>query len=249
MAADPATGTILWFGGDRQLGSTWTWDGTSETWTRYLPLSSPGVVTSPGLATDTATNTVVLYGGFGSNSLISDGTWTWDGTAKTWTRHTPPTSPPARVYLTMAGDPATGTVVLFGGAISHPGGPNGETWTWNGSAKTWTKQTPPKSPPPRQAAYMSFHPPTNKVVVFGGNDNGAPKRNDTWTWDGVARTWTKQTPTDRPCGRDKGAMAYHPGSGKAIIFGGAGESPCPNTTAPSVTDTWAWNGTNWKRKA
>jgi len=252
MAADPATGTILWFGGS-QPGETWTWDGRSETWTRHFPVPSPEGRVSHAMATDKSTNTVVLFGGAGGVGIGGVGTagtrndtWSWDGITKTWTEHTPATRPPARLYHMMAGDPATGTVVLFGGSPSHPGGHLGDTWTWNGS--DWAQANPPTSPPARNLAYMSYHPPTRKVVLFGGGD-GDKVRGDTWNWDGATRAWTKQTPADRPCSRASGSMAYHPGSRTAIIFGGTVEPPCPANTALSEKETWAWNGANWKRKA
>jgi hypothetical protein len=77
------------------------------------------------MAYDAATGTVVLFGGFGSSSLLGD-TWTWNGT--TWTQQHPATSPSARDVAAVA-DAATGTVVLFGGG-SPDGGVFGDTWTW-----------------------------------------------------------------------------------------------------------------------
>jgi len=50
-----------------------------------------------------------------------------------WTQHFPATSPPARDGATMAYDPATANIVLFGG---YGGSYLSDTWTWNGT--TWT---------------------------------------------------------------------------------------------------------------
>ena len=65
----------------------------------------------------------------------------------------------------MAYDPATGTVVLFGGT-GH-GALLGDTWTWNGT--TWTQQTPATSPPARESASMAYDAATGTVVLFGGD--------------------------------------------------------------------------------
>jgi hypothetical protein len=56
-------------------------------------------------------------------------TWIWDGTA--WTRQHPATSPPRLFAESMAGDAATGGVVMFGGQarIRELSG----TWTWGSS--------------------------------------------------------------------------------------------------------------------
>ena len=79
-----------------------------------------------------------------SNGSFLNDTWTWNGT--TWTERSPATSPPARYFASMAYDPATGNMVLFGGDGSS--GYLGDTWTWNGI--TWTERPP--APPLRPAS-------------------------------------------------------------------------------------------------
>ncbi|MGA3149423.1 MAG: kelch repeat-containing protein, partial [Acidimicrobiales bacterium] len=72
--------------------------------------------------------------------------------ATTWTAQSPAASPSARYGATMAYDPATGNMVLFGGegrsAFLN------DTWTWDGS--TWTAQSPAASPPARYGASMAY---------------------------------------------------------------------------------------------
>jgi hypothetical protein len=55
--------------------------------------------------------------------------------ANTWSQQYPATSPPPRSYSTMAYDPASKQVVLFGGLDGSAY--LGDTWTWNGS--TWSQ--------------------------------------------------------------------------------------------------------------
>jgi hypothetical protein len=72
---------------------------------------------------------VVLFGGAaeqGRNTRLFADTWTWDGT--TWMQQTPAVHPSAREFASMADDPATGTVVLFGGG--NQGREFADTWTW-----------------------------------------------------------------------------------------------------------------------
>lgn len=57
--------------------------------------------------------------------VVLDDTWTWNGS--TWTKQAPADHPAARFMASMAGDTATGTVVLFGG--EGAGGAHGDTWT------------------------------------------------------------------------------------------------------------------------
>ena len=58
----------------------------------------------------------------------------------TWTQQHPATSPPGRFGASMAYDPATGDMVLFGGLGDTGGllGSLGDTWTWNGT--TWAQE-------------------------------------------------------------------------------------------------------------
>jgi hypothetical protein len=55
----------------------------------------------------------------------------------TWKQLSPATRPPACVGASMAYDPATGQLILFGGAINSGRKLFGDTWTWNGT--TWSQ--------------------------------------------------------------------------------------------------------------
>ena len=75
------------------------------------------------------------------------------------------------------------------------------------------------------------------MVLFGGN-NSAGVLGDTWTWNGVTKTWTQQNPAASPSAR-AAPMAYDTATQTAVLFGGNGNgSEC-------FTDTWTWNGTTW----
>ncbi len=149
-----------------------------------------------------------------------------------WTKQAPATSPPARGYVSMAYDTATGTAVLFGGDVNGQG--VGDTWTWNGS--TWTKQAPTTSPPARSGASMAYDASTGTVVLFGGYRWFG----DTWTWNGT--TWTKQAPATSPAARGYASMAYDVATGTVVLFGGTNGYRW-------FADTWTWNGTTWTKQA
>jgi hypothetical protein len=88
IASDAATGTVVLFGGegggtvgDRgTLGDTWTWNGA--TWTEQHPATSPAPRRDSAMADDTATGTVVLFGGYDPQGVPLGDTWAWNGT--TW---------------------------------------------------------------------------------------------------------------------------------------------------------------------
>ncbi len=137
MAYDAETGNMVIFGGytgppNYNVNDTWTWDGTN--WTQQFPASSPAPRTGATLAYDASEGNIVLFGGFdeaGTNELFAD-TWTWDGT--NWTQQSPLTSPPGRSSPSIAYDPVSGNVIVFGGLSSDlskgSSGFLGDTWTY-----------------------------------------------------------------------------------------------------------------------
>jgi hypothetical protein len=151
----------------------------TPTWAKQAPAAHPSSRFAASMAYDADTGTVVLYGGAGTGSPSKNlgDTWTWDGT--TWTRQHPPTSPPVLNYASMAYDPGTGTVVMFGGAAGAFGSVTNATWTWDGT--TWTLQSPAASPGARVYASMAYDAATSTSVLFGGF-NDTTNFTDTWTW-------------------------------------------------------------------
>ena len=77
----------------------------------------------------------------------------------TWAHMSPATSPAALYGASMAYDPATSQMVLFGGDGS--GGYLNQTWTWNGT--TWMQMSPATSPPARWDASMAYDTANRKV--------------------------------------------------------------------------------------
>ncbi|MCL6105731.1 MAG: fibronectin type III domain-containing protein, partial [Actinobacteria bacterium] len=146
-------------------------------------------------------------------------------------------------------------VILFG--EKGPLGLLSDTWAWNGT--NWTELYPSVSPSPRYGATLVYDPVTNTDILFGGKGpNGL--LSDTWAWNGT--NWTELYPSVSPPPRYGAVMSYAPGFHEGfhrnrhektnlsaldqkgdnghdiILFGGKG----PNGL---LSDTWAWNGTNW----
>lgn len=248
MTGDSETGAVTLFGGSGSKNDFWTWMGSTKSWTEETQLiRPPGSADRKAIAYDQASGKLVLF--THTPDLRIPQTWTWDSEVEAWTLENPATSPPPRTWASMTYDAVSQRVVLFGGDNTHGGGELlNDTWTWDGLRKTWTEEAAPTRPPARGYAYMAYHAATSKVVLFGGGafvgDEKPLRLNDTWTWDGTTRTWTKQKPANRPCPRFYGAMAYHPATASAVIFGSWGA--CPGGGEPG---TWAWNGLNWKQRA
>ncbi len=98
----------------------------------------------------------------------------------------------------------------------------------------------PVRPPrlvPRQGpgAHFTYHPPTNTLVLFGGQNKTEFLR-DTWLWNG--RSWSA-VPGAGPPARTGAGMAFDPATGSLILVGGFNPDHFMN-------DTWKWNGTSWR---
>ena len=101
---------------------------------------------------------------------------------------------------------------------------------------------------------MVYDPLHARVLLFGGSqqvlagncpDGSAPDVftcafNDLWEWDGVA--WNELTPASgsMPAQRELPLGAWDIDRGRLIVGGGR-----PEFSAPSWTDLWEWNGSNW----
>jgi hypothetical protein len=223
-AFDPVHQQGVLFGGETtgfvSMSDTWLWNGT--TWTQASPATNPPAKSYGSMAWDGSH--IVLYGG-------GDGTtWTWDGA--NWTQVAIGSSPAARTGAGMAYDSLHNVVVMFGGNAS--GTPVAETWIWNGSALTWTQQTPVTSPQPRSLNSMAFDGTRGVVVLFGGVIQPEAYPADTWTWNGT--TWTQLNTPHSPTGRIDYTMAFDAGTSNIVLFGGEiGFGPFAN-------DTWILDG-------
>ncbi len=152
----------------------------------------------------------------------------------TWSRLSPPTSPPALHDASSAYDPANGTVVVFGG-VSAAGAPSDATWVWDGS--TW-HQAPVygSAPAARSGASMAYDaaldPP--QLILFGGRPADGTLLGDTWSWNGSS--WYQVTTATSPSARYGAPMATDR-QGRLVIFGGYGDasSTSPPTGASTTT--------------
>jgi hypothetical protein len=135
----------------------------------------------------------------------------------------------------LAFDEQRGEVVAFLADADVVGG-EGQTWLWDGAA--W-RQHAGVDPPERVAGSLTYHAGSGKVVLFGGQDDGATTmRGDTWLWDGAS--WTLVTPAVSPPARQLHATVYDPSRDEVLLFGGRTTS-----VGSYIGDTWRWDGDAW----
>ena len=254
MAYDAATQKVILFGGFTNTnnggitwGDTWSWDGNSSTWTDLDPLANaPANRLAPGMTYDTATGTIILFGGSCncvSGSYFND-TWSWNGSA--WTQLGTASSPFPRCCASMDYDAATGTVILFGGYGEDNHGnlvPLSDTWSFDGT--NWTQLISPgcggyqndcpNSPSPRSGQYMAYDPLFGIPLLFGGGygficftSNCSPITilGDTWLLSPNAQpSVTSVSPNSGP-----------PAGGTSVTIGGS------NLALTGYTTTVAFGG-------
>lgn len=163
-------------------------------------------------------------------------TWTWNGTD--WTQalasFNGPT--PTRGDFGLAYDGYA--IMMFGGrGQTESDGMFQDTWLYNGTA--WAIQSPTTKPFARFKHELALLRTPLKTVMFGGS-NTLNFLNETWTWDGYAKTWTQNSPAHSPPARVDHMLADGPTN--LVLFGGKG-------TNSLFGDTWTYNGTDWTQAA
>lgn len=100
----------------------------------------------------------------------------------------------------------------------------------------WTQIMPTTTPSLRRAGAMAWHPPTNRLVAYGGvSATPAIVLSETWLYNGQWQLSTVTAPA-----RWGHRMVLNPTTNTILTFGG--RSP---TISGLNNDTMAYNGTSW----
>lgn len=198
-----------------------------------LKRPGPGVRNAHGLAFDG--QVVLLFGGADEGAVRGD-SWGWTGSA--WRQFDVP-GPAARTFPVMvAAEP--GEVYLFGGRRMLFGQTLDRAqflddfWRWDGAR--WSSISA-VGPPARAEAAAAWDAGRRKLVLFGGytvTDGTVVPLGDTWEYsDG---RWTDVSASG-PSARHGASAAYDATTRQVVVYGGNGPS----------NETWAWNGSRWRR--
>lgn len=211
MAFDSWRGVTVHFGGNAEWqDDTWEWDGA--TW-QFVSAPGPLSRESHGMSFDSWRGVTVLHGGYaivnGSGVRLSD-TWEYDGVE--W-RLVDSTGFGKRTLHAMAFDESRGVTVAVGG-YGDNNGRTRDTWEWDGLS--WT-QVAADGPPYISMHRLVYDPVIEQCILIGG-DGGNNSYDDVWTWDGFE--WTLLS-VDGPGLVWNPAAAYHGGTNRFVVFGGA----------------------------
>ena len=236
MEYDPFTKRVILFGGRRastRLNDTWAYDPATNTWTDLNPAGPvPPAREASDMVYDPSSGRLIMFGGLsGTGDLLND-TWAYDPVASTWTNLNPAgTLPPARCLHSMAYDPGTHRVLLFGGwsASADPSGVVGDMWAYDPAANTWTEISPAGTVPSPRYSSLVYDSSNGLMILSGGGHE------ETWAYDPAANTWTEFSPVGTvPSVRLQQSMVFDPSAGRVIMFGGA-------TQSSVLGDTWAYS--------
>jgi hypothetical protein len=123
MAYDSRRGLVVLFGGQTAFGNhfandTWTYNLTSNEWTKVATAGAPPQLMSPGMVYDEAADRIVLFGGEwdnGTTAGYSNQTWIYNPGAKSWSKLDSQPSPLGRYWPNLAYDSVAKAVLLVGG--------------------------------------------------------------------------------------------------------------------------------------
>ncbi len=221
------------------------WDGAA--WKAFTDAKTrPSTRRFFSMAYDETLKKVVLFGGYDdATGNFRQDTWTWDGTTWAEVKNNRPTH---RSLASMWYDPNLKKIVVYGGVgrsnLDQKVTRYDDMWSFDGAG--WTKLDVTTTPGPRLGAQYAVNPNSGNVVLFGGlraekvDDNTTRQwfDNDTWEWNGAAKTWTKLSPAVSPAARENGMMAWDPIKGEVVLLGGY-------NGGYYLSDVWTWNGTAW----
>ncbi len=237
---------MIMFGGydsvtRRFTNETWAYDYAGNNWTNLSPSGAPSPRTRPGLAFDSQSDRVVLFGGDTSGTGYSNETFSYDYDTNTWTNMSPAVHPGARRSSMMAYDPIADRMVLFGGTDDMLGGDfhgaYNDTWSYDFDTNTWTDMNPPAAPSPRYHGGFAYDSQVDRFVLYGGigDDNSLY---ETWLYAYDNNTWNLIAPDHSPPPKALMGMAFDTQSARTIMFGGNAGGNTPGN------ETWAFTAEN-----
>ena len=197
--------------------------GYVPVWENMSPTTNPGQRISTPLSYDSTADRVILFGGWVSGPNGLNDTWAYNYNTNTWANRSPSAAPSIRAAHGLAYDSESDRTILFSGWRSGSGGTLVhwvDTWAYEYSSNTWTNMSPVVTPTGKVAPSMTYDSESDRVILFGGLDDGGTYSGETWTYDFNSNNWTLMTPSSTPSDRFDAPMTYDNESDRVIMAGG-----------------------------
>lgn len=273
---DPVGDRILFFGGRFRAGTSgaytiynevWAFDLAASAWS-MLPVTGakPTARSSTAGGYNARSGELILFGGNASTNGLNftplRDVWALNPAAGTWRSiATTGGGPTARLFHAAAVDGEAGQLYVYGGgdANAFTGPFLGDLWKLDLESGAWERlhAAGAGAPASRIQASLAFDGPRNRLLLFGGHDDGqVGNNNDTWSFDLASGQWgeiiapeTVQTPAngfcsfppdftqpnlDAPDRRALHAHAHDATRERLVIFGG-------RTDCGIIDDVWVFD--------
>lgn len=209
--------------------------GGTPTWVSVAPSgTAPAAREQQASAYDSATNSLIVFGGFNCTSTYFNDVWVLSnandsGANPAWTHLAPSgTAPKARESGAAVYDPGTNSLIVFGGDAGMTT-QFGDVWVLShangtGGTAAWSQITASNGGPSARTGQSAvYDSQNNRLIVYGGI-SGSVALSDTWVLAnangvGVA-TWTQLAPTVPGPPRYYHSAIYDASSNTMTIFGG-----------------------------
>jgi len=249
---DAAQRQLIVFGGQNpgitNFNDTWEDRVDDEVyWTRLSPSgTAPAARAGHTAVYDAANSIMVVFGGGSGINGASSGAclndvWTLENTngvngTPAWIRLAPSgTQPPARANHSAVYDPATNSMVIFGGTDCNSNYLH-DAWVLSnanglGGTPSWRELFPSGSlPPAREFASAFYDSSSGRMGIFGGDAGSSVYMNDVWLLNNAtgvsgSPSWAQQSPTGTlPTPRSGQVAGFDAANNRFIVFGGANQS-------------------------
>jgi N-acetylneuraminic acid mutarotase len=188
-------------------------------WSPLEADAEPPARRSHAMAYDQGNNVIVVFGGYGNGSHLSD-TWVLDMKTKSWKNMEPAGSPSPRAATTMVYANSIGQTILFGGfGLGHSVVSN-ETWAYDYANNTWELVETRVAPSQRASYGMALDSKRDEIVLFGGFTE-LGYFNDLWVYKISEKEWLEiEQSGTLPAHRGAMSFVYDTRNDAFVMFGG-----------------------------
>lgn len=206
FCCDEANGVVVLYGGYTDalpdMGDTWLYDYSANTWTEASPEVSPPALYGCEMIYDPSTGAVLLFGGHyyeNDRDFFVRSVWEYDAAVNMWTERPTQSGPSERYWQNTAHNAEDGTVIIFGGR--RLGSQYDASWLYSQGDDSWTRLNVAHRPRSRFQSAFAYDPGHDAAVLFGGfTFENRQSFGDTWILDLSQESpdWRQPSATTQP---------------------------------------------------